>query len=234
MESIIQQASDICDSLITRNNITESNSLYNEMNVHILLKDAHLMRPACKMVKRVFDIITALIILVFVFPWVYLIIACCIKVCMPGPVMFKQKRTGKDGKIFICYKFRTMDAKNRADEYVDPQMNKYSLGNFLRTTSLDELPQFWNVLKGDMSIIGPRPHMLVHDEEYISKIDIYPLRYSVKPGITGWAQVNGLRGERDIKRVKMRVEYDLWYIQHWSVLLDLKIMFRTVGVMIKK
>ena len=234
MESIIQQASDICDSLITRNNITESNSLYNEMNVHILLKDAHLMRPACKMVKRVFDIITALIILVFVFPWVYLIIACCIKVCMPGPVMFKQKRTGKDGKIFICYNFRTMDAKNRADEYVDPQMNKYSLGNFLRTTSLDELPQFWNVLKGDMSIIGPRPHMLVHDEEYISKIDIYPLRFAFKGGITGWAQVNGLRGERDIKRVKMRVEYDLWYIQHWSVLLDLKIMFRTVGVMIKK
>lgn len=153
---------------------------------------------------------------------------------MPGSVFFKQKRTGKNGKVFICYKFRTMDAKNHSDEFIDPQLNKYSLGNFLRTTSLDELPQFWNVLKGDMSIIGPRPHMLVHDEEYTSKIKEYPLRYAVKPGITGWAQVNGLRGERDIKRVKMRIEYDLWYIQHWSILLDLKIMFRTVGVMIKK
>ena len=85
-----------------------------------------------------------------------------------------------------------------------------------------------------MSIIGPRPHMLVHDEEYMSKIEEYSLRYAVKPGITGWAQVNGLRGERDIKRVKMRIDYDLWYIQHWSVALDLKIMFRTIGVMIKK
>ena len=113
-------------------------------------------------------------------------------------------------------------------------MNKYSLGNFLRVTSLDELPQFWNVFKGDMSIIGPRPHMLVHDKEYMSEIATYSLRYAVKPGITGWAQVNGLRGERDIKRVKMRVDYDLWYIQHWSLGLDIKIMLRTIGVMIKK
>ena len=234
MESIIQQASDICDSLITRNNITESNSLYNEMNVHILLKDAHLMRPACKMVKRVFDIITALIILVFVFPWVYLIIACCIKVCMPGPVMFKQKRTGKDGKIFICYKFRTMDAKNRADEYVDPQMNKYSLGNFLRTTSLDELPQFWNVLKGDMSIVGPRPHMLIHTEQYCNIIPEYNKRLMVKPGITGWAQIHNLRGETEkLDKMKKRVEYDIWYIEHWSFLLDLRIMLSTAKIIFR-
>ena len=153
---------------------------------------------------------------------------------MPGPIFFKQKRTGKNGAIFICYKFRTMDARNCSDEFVDPQLNKYSLGNFLRTTSIDELPQFWNVLKGDMSIIGPRPHMLVHDKEYTSKINKYPLRYTVKPGITGWAQVNGLRGERDIKKVEMRVDYDLWYIQNWSMTLDIKIMLRTIWVMIKK
>lgn len=208
---------------------------YNKaMDKNILLNNAPLMRKSCRMIKRIFDILAALMVLVLVFPWAYLLIAICIKICMPGPVFFKQKRTGKGGVIFTCYKFRTMDAKNRSDEFVDPQSNKYSLGNFLRTTSLDELPQFWNVLKGDMSIIGPRPHMLVHDEEYMSKIEEYPLRYAVKPGITGWAQVNGLRGERDIKRVKMRVEYDLWYIQHWSVALDMKIMLRTIGVMIKK
>ena len=114
------------------------------------------------------------------------------------------------------------------------KLNKYSLGNFLRTTSLDEIPQFWNVLKGDMSIIGPRPHMLVHDEEYMQAIPEYKLRYAIKPGITGWAQVNGLRGERDLKRVKMRVDYDLWYIKHWTITLDFKILLRTVGVMLKK
>lgn len=204
------------------------------MNTQILLNNAPLMRKNCRMIKRTFDIIAASLVLVLFFPWAYIIIACCIKTCMPGPIFFKQKRTGKNKKIFICYKFRTMDARNQADEFVDPQMNKYSLGNFLRITSLDELPQFWNVLKGDMSIIGPRPHMLIHDEEYMSKINEYPLRYTVKPGITGWAQVNGLRGERDIERVKMRVNYDLWYIQHWSMRLDIKIMLRTIGVMIKR
>ncbi len=210
------------------------NTLYLQMDIKTFLNNAPLTRNSNRMVKRIFDIVTAIIVLVLVFPWAYLVIACCIKIFMPGPIFFKQKRTGKNGTVFSCYKFRTMDAKNRSDEFVDPQLNKYSLGNFLRTTSLDELPQFWNVLKGEMSIIGPRPHMLVHDEEYKNKIKEYSLRYAVKPGITGWAQVNGLRGERDIRRVKMRVDYDLWYIQHWSILLDLKIMLRTVGVMIKK
>lgn len=156
------------------------NTLYLQMETETLLNNAPLTRNSCRMIKRTFDIITALIVLVLIFPWVYLIIACCIKIFMPGPIFFKQKRTGKDGAIFTCYKFRTMDAKNHSDEFIDPQLNKYSLGNFLRSTSLDELPQFWNVLIGDMSIIGPRPHMLVHDEEYMSKIEEYPLRYAGK------------------------------------------------------
>ena len=146
------------------------NTLYLQMETETLLNKAPLTRSSCRMIKRTFDIITALIVLILIFPWAYLIIACCIKIFMPGPIFFKQKRTGKDGVIFTCYKFRTMDAKNHSDEFIDPQLNKYSLGNFLRSTSLDELPQFWNVLIGDMSIIGPRPHMLVHDEEYMSKI----------------------------------------------------------------
>ena len=209
-------------------------TLYIEMDSETSLKTAPLTRLGNKLLKRSFDITFASIVLICVYPWIYIIVAGCIKVFMPGPVMFKQKRTGKDGRIFMCYKFRSMDAGNCSDKFVDPQYNKYSLGNFLRTTSIDELPQFWNVLKGDMSIIGPRPHMLVHDEEYSLAIPQYSLRYSVKPGITGWAQVNGLRGERDLKRVKMRVEHDLWYIQNWTILIDLKIIIRTIGVMIKR
>lgn len=203
------------------------------MDTVILLKSIPLKRVDCRVIKRAFDITTAFLVLTLIFPWVFLIIGCCIKICMPGTIWFKQKRTGKDGRIFTCYKFRTMDARNQSDKFVDPKVNRYKLGNFLRKTSLDELPQFWNVLKGDMSIIGPRPHMLVHDEEYSRAIPEYYLRFTVKPGITGWAQVNKLRGETDIKKVKARVEHDLWYIQHWSLGLDLKIIFRTIVVMIE-
>lgn len=192
---------------------------------------ASLNKTGYRIIKRIFDIVVAAVVLIFIFSWVSLIIACCIKIYMPGPIIFKQRRTGKNGRIFICYKFRTMSANNQADEYTDPLSNKYLLGNFLRRTSLDELPQFWNVIKGDMSIVGPRPHMLVHDEEYMQTIPNYGLRYIVTPGITGWAQVNGLRGENKFERVKMRVEFDLWYIQHWSVWLDIKIILRTIGVM---
>ena len=147
---------------------------------------------------------------------------------MPGANMLKQKRTGINGKIFTCYKFRTMDARNDAEEYVEPSLNNLAWGNFLRTFNIDEIPQFWNVLKGDMSVVGPRPHMLVHDEEYMIAIPEYMERYKVKPGITGWAQVNGLRGERDLMRVKMRVDYDLWYIENWSLGMDFKIVLRTI------
>ncbi len=204
-----------------------------KMNSVLTKNNTPLTRNGNRVMKRTFDIMTASVVLIFIYPWVYIFVACGIKIFMPGPIMFKQKRTGKDGRIFTCYKFRSMDARNKSDIYVDPESNSLILGNLLRSSSIDELPQFWNVLKGDMSIIGPRPHMLVHDDEYTSSIPEYPLRYRVKPGITGWAQVNGLRGERELQRVKMRVEYDLWYIENWSVLLDLKIMFRTVGVMMK-
>lgn len=203
------------------------------MNTITLLNDAPLTRISCRMIKRIFDIITALLVLVLICPWALLAIGCCIKLFMPGSILFKQRRTGKDGRIFVCYKIRTMNPKNKADEYNDPGINAHPLANFLRLTGLDELPQFWNVLKGDMSMIGPRPHMLIHDEEYAKEIANYYLRYSVKPGITGWAQVNKLRGEKDIEKVRKRVEYDLWYIQYWSLGLDMKIIVRTIGMTIK-
>ena len=209
-------------------------ALYTRMDSSSVKNVAPLKVKTNKMVKRTVDIVVSSIVLIVLFPWVYVFVAISIKTYMPGPIFFRQRRTRKNGRIFICYKFRTMDARNRSDVFVDPEMNHYSLGNFLRTTSIDELPQFWNVLRGDMSVIGPRPHMLVHDEEYSSAIPEYPMRYAIKPGITGWAQVNGLRGERDLKRVKMRINYDLWYIQNLSLMLDIKIMFRTVVVRMKK
>lgn len=204
------------------------------MNDFIIKSNAPLLQVSNRLIKRTVDITVSTLVLVVIYPIIYIFVASGLKIFMPGPIMFKQKRTGKDGKIFVCNKFRSMDAKNRSDEYIDPNSNQYSFGNFLRKTCIDELPQFWNVFKGDMSIIGPRPHMLVHDQEYTEAISIYPLRYSVKPGITGWAQVNGLRGERNIERVKMRVEHDLWYIENWSLLLDLKIVYRTFSVIIKR
>ena len=202
-------------------------------DINTLLIKSPLLRKDFCMVKRLFDIIISLMVLLFIFPVAFVCIAIGMKILMPGPIFFKQKRSGRNGEVFYCYKFRSMDARNKADEYVDPDTNHIRFGNFLRKTSLDELPQFWNVLKGDMSVIGPRPHMIVHDQKYEKVIHNYTSRYMVKPGITGWAQVNGLRGQSDLESVQKRIDYDLWYIEHWSVWLDLGIMFRTVGVMAK-
>lgn len=186
------------------------------------------------LLKRIFDVLVSVLVLVCIFPWVYVIIWMGIKLTMPGRVFFLQKRTGRGGKTFICYKFRTMQPNAEADVLQaykgDPRITAF--GKFLRNTSLDELPQFWNVLKGDMSVVGPRPHMLLHTSEYEKLIPQYVQRLAVKPGITGWAQVNGFRGETEcIDKMKKRVEYDIWYIRHWSAWLDLKIILRTVGVM---
>ena len=157
--------------------------------------------------------------------------AIAIKLSSPGPVFFKQKRSGLYGREFYCYKFRTMkvnvDADNLQATKDDPR--KTRVGEFLRHTSIDELPQFINVFKGDMSIVGPRPHMLKHTEEYSKLIDTYMVRHAVKPGITGWAQVTGYRGQtEELWQMEGRVEKDIWYIEHWSFALDLKIMAFTV------
>lgn len=185
---------------------------------------------ANRTLKRVFDILVSGTFLIF-YPLIYIPVAIAIKASSPGPVYFKQKRTGYLGKDFYCYKFRTMKVNKDSDKAQatadDPRKTK--LGAFLRKTSLDELPQFINVFKGDMSVVGPRPHMLKHTEEYTRLVDRYMIRHAVKPGITGWAQVNGYRGITDeLWKMEKRVEFDVWYIEHWSFLLDLKIMVRTV------
>ncbi len=189
-----------------------------------------LTRLTNRIAKRAFDIAVSTIFLVFS-PLIFIPVGIAIKLSSPGPIFFKQKRTGYRGREFNCYKFRTMRPNANADTQQatknDPR--KTRLGNFLRRTSIDELPQFINVLLGNMSVVGPRPHMLKHTEQYSALIDKYMVRHYIKPGITGWDQINGYRGQtEELWQMERRVECDVWYIENWSTMLDLKIIFRTV------
>jgi putative colanic acid biosynthesis UDP-glucose lipid carrier transferase len=181
--------------------------------------------------KRVSDIAISLVILALISP-VLLILALAVKYTSPGPIIFKQHRYGLDGEKIVVYKFRSMkvtedDGDIRQAQRGDARITP--LGAFMRRTSLDELPQFFNVLQGRMSIVGPRPHAVSHNELYRKLIKGYMVRHKVKPGITGWAQVNGHRGETDtIEKMQARVEYDLEYLRNWSLGLDLQIIVRTV------
>lgn len=180
--------------------------------------------------KRLEDVVlSALILALIAAPMV--LIAIAVKWSSPGPVLFQQTRYGLDGRKINIWKFRTMTVCEDGDQVVQAQRNDprvTPLGAFLRCTSLDELPQFFNVLMGQMSIVGPRPHAVAHNEEYRKLIPGYMLRHKVKPGITGWAQINGWRGETDvIEKMQKRVEYDLWYIRHWSLQVDLRIIAHT-------
>lgn len=184
-----------------------------------------------KLFKRTFDIVVSFIFVVGFFWWIYIIVAIITKITMPGPVLFKQKRNGILGEEFTCLKFRSMKVNADADRLQatkdDPRKTKW--GEIMRKTNIDELPQFLNVLMGDMSVVGPRPHMLLHTEEYSALIDKYMVRHWVKPGITGWAQVSGARGEtQELWQMEDRIKKDIWYIENWSPSLDIKIMIKTV------
>ena len=180
--------------------------------------------------KRLEDVVLSIFILIIA-AVPMLVIAGAIRVSSPGPVTFKQRRYGLDGREFMMWKFRTMTVGEDGENVVQARKEDdrvTSLGAFLRHTSLDELPQFFNVLCGDMSIVGPRPHAVAHNEKYRKLISGYMLRHKVKPGITGWAQINGWRGETDtIDKMERRIQFDLWYIRSWSVWLDLRIIART-------
>jgi putative colanic acid biosynthesis UDP-glucose lipid carrier transferase len=189
-----------------------------------------------QIIKRMFDFFFSFLFLFIFFPVLYVILGLLIKISSPGPVIFKQVRTGIYGKNFHCYKFRSMRQNKLADEIQaekeDPRTTW--IGRFLRHSNLDEIPQFYNVLKGDMSVVGPRPHMLKHTELYSTIIDKYMVRHLVKPGITGWAQINGYRGEtKTMEQMEGRVRYDVWYLENWTFLLDLKIIFVTMIKMFK-
>jgi len=185
-----------------------------------------------RLIKAIEDRVIAAIILIFISPLLLLITA-GVKLSSPGPVLFKQQRLGWDGRIIKVYKFRTMiehtEKKGQVTQATLDDKRVTVFGRFLRKTSLDELPQFINVLQGRMSIVGPRPHALAHNELYKDAIHTYMQRHRVKPGITGWAQVNGWRGETDtLAKMQKRVEYDLYYINNWSLKFDLKIIFLTL------
>ena len=188
-----------------------------------------LSQPFNQFIKRTFDIVVSLAVCIILLPFIP-IIAWCIKRQSPGPVFFKQDRTGHNGKTFTCLKFRSMHVNSEADSLQatkdDPR--KFPFGNFIRKTNIDEFPQFFNVLKGDMSIVGPRPHMLAHTEQYGNIIDKYMVRHFSRPGITGYAQVNGCRGEtKELWQMEERIQKDVWYIENWTFWLDIKIIFKT-------
>lgn len=187
-------------------------------------------------VKRFFDITFSLAVILLIFTWFFPLVSLVVKLTSRGPVFFKQERTGKDNKSFICYKFRTMKINGEADSKQaykgDDRITP--IGHFLRKSSIDELPQFFNVLMGNMSVVGPRPHMLKHTEEYSKRIEKFMVRHFVKPGITGLAQAKGYRGEtRTILDMRNRVKLDRFYIENWSLILDVKIIILTIFTLIR-
>jgi putative colanic acid biosysnthesis UDP-glucose lipid carrier transferase len=194
-----------------------------------------------RFIKRSFDLAVTGMLFIFFFPWLWPLLAVLVKIMSPGPVFFKQERRGLQNRPIICYKFRSMVRESRdIDEngcYQQARRNDWRvtpLGRFLRRHNLDELAQFINVLKGEMSLVGPRPHPTPMNLEVKDSIVNYELRHLVKPGITGWAQINGLRGETsDLELLRRRVDADIWYIENWTFLLDLKIIWRSFWLMLK-
>ena len=181
-------------------------------------------------VKRALDVVGSVVTMACLLP-LLLIVAVAVALDSPGPIVFRQRRSGLNRREFVIFKFRTMTVLEDGSDVTQARRNDFRvtrIGKILRRSSLDELPQLFNVLKGDMSLVGPRPHALAHDHIYRVHIADYEARYHVKPGLTGWAQVNGLRGETEsIKKMAERVKFDLWYVKNWSLVLDLHILFRT-------
>lgn len=195
------------------------------------LRDIPLHNPVNGLLKRVFDIAFSLVVIFGLLIWIAPLLAILITIESRGPVFFVQKRTGYDNREFQCYKFRSMAPNPSADlvQAGKNDMRVTRIGRFIRRTSIDELPQFYNVLFGNMSVVGPRPHMVRHTDEYANKVDKYMLRHFVKPGITGLAQVRGYRGE--IERhsdIQNRIKFDIFYVENWSFFLDIKIIVQTI------
>jgi putative colanic acid biosynthesis UDP-glucose lipid carrier transferase len=208
----------------------------------ITIRDEPLNEALRRLVKRVFDIFFSLLVLIFILSWFIPIVSLLIKLDSNGPAFFIQERFGIRKKPFKCYKFRTLYFKKKNQGEFEPIIKSdprvTRIGNFLRKTNLDELPQFINVLAGDMSVVGPRPHPIGVEIVYEKVFDEIKMRYNVRPGVTGWAQINGLRGEvsdetENKKRILDKMKYDLWYIENWSIKLDIQIILLTIWHMIR-
>ena len=238
-QKLIRRVSNFCDHQLVRFyyvpiaaellRLNLKRESLDDMDVYTAYENP-LQNPANRAEKRAFDLLLALIFLIptlLLFPIVWIIM----QIQSPGPLFFKQKRTGMDGKEFWCYKFRSMHVNKEADtlQATKDDPRKYPFGSFMRKANLDEVPQIINVLKGDMSVVGPRPHMLAHTEQYSQLIDKYMVRHFVKPGVTGWAQVTGYRGEtNELWQMEGRVKRDIWYMEHWSIWLDIRIIWLTL------
>jgi len=187
--------------------------------------------------KRGFDFVFSLFVILFVLSWMLPVIAILIKIDSTGPAFFIQTRSGRNNRSFKCYKFRSMRTNTEADKRQATREDERvtSIGAWLRRTNLDELPQFFNVLAGSMSVVGPRPHMITHTRQYSQLIDRFMIRHFLKPGITGKAQISGLRGEtKTTEDMLKRVEADVWYLEHWSLWLDIKIILVTIWNLFKR
>lgn len=220
--------------LYTRSNKVEI-SFYDNTPV-LMFRPEPLEFTVNRLLKKAFDVSFSLAVILLIFPWLFPILMLIIKIESPGPVFFRQERSGRDNKTFTCLKFRSMSLNSVSDSTQakkgDSRVTRF--GTFIRKTSIDELPQFFNVFWGDMSVVGPRPHMVNHTKQYSELIHNYLVRQYAKPGITGWAQVNGYRGEtKELIDMENRVEYDIWYIENWSLLLDIKIVIKTIINVVK-
>lgn len=243
-----QEISDVirfCDANAIRIKIVPDFMLYIKPKVDldfygsipiIVLHNEPLENLGNRFIKRSFDILFSLSVVILILSWLIPLLAILIKIDSKGPVFFKQKRTGADNHEFNIIKLRSMKMNSDSDKVQARRGDKRitRLGSFLRKSNLDELPQFFNVLIGNMSVIGPRPHMLEHTTQYSALIKGYMVRHFAKPGLTGWAQVNGFRGEtKETEQMEARVQHDVYYIENWSIYLDNKIVFRTIFNMLK-
>ena len=230
----------ICNKKGVRMRLIPDNQLWYKSNTNLeTVGNMSLINPQriplddmdARLIKRIFDLVFSGLIITLVFSWLFPILAIAIKMSSKGPVFFSQKRTGLNNKVFRCLKFRSMQVNDNADSQQATAHDKRitKIGSFLRRTNLDELPQFLNVFMGDMSVAGPRPHMLKHTTQYSKLIDHYMIRQYIKPGITGWAQVNGCRGETSqLSQMEERVDFDIEYLENWTFWWDIQIIFRTV------
>lgn len=217
-----------------QSDITEIREMFREINHRYMVYQPS---PYYAVVKRVMDIVISMTFILLVMSWLYPIVALLIKLTSKGPVFFIQKRTGYKGIEFDCFKFRTMYVNADADTKQATSNDKRitPIGKFLRLTHLDETPQFFNVLLGDMSIVGPRPHMLYHTRHYAQFIPYYNLRHEAVPGMTGMAQIKGYIGEINIEReLRKRIQWDVYYLKHRSIMMDISIIFSTFGQVFAK
>lgn len=246
--SQLQDIIQVTDKLATRARIIPNYFQFNSTRFKmemfgeyplVTVRNEPLEQFHAQLTKRIIDVCLSLLAIILVFSWLFPIIAILIKLDSKGPVFFNQCRWGKANNRFLCFKFRTMTVNNDAEKGKFQQTTKNDsritrIGSFLRKTNFDELPQFFNVLMGDMSVVGPRPHADLHNIQTKDQIDGYLIRHWVKPGITGWAQANGFRGEtQHISAMQKRVEFDIWYIENWTPWLDVKIVGMTVYSMVK-